>query len=117
MDFSSCIDLQYQVFLHNIEKDVKVVRVYVEDSEVDNQVAPFVLDLGSSIARDTKFFRTIEIYWHTKDFVAHTMLAKELEFKASRQRMEAIEVENNLLLSLVSWLVKKNGGLVHIISR
>jgi hypothetical protein len=88
--------------MHNIEEDVKVIRVYVENSKVDNKASLFVLDLGSSIARNTKFFRTIELYWHTKDFIAQEMLAKELGFKVLRKRIEAIKAYHKLFLSLVS---------------
>jgi hypothetical protein len=42
--------------------------------------------------------------------VAQAMLAKEPVFKEFRLRMEVLEKQNKLLLTLVSWLVKKQGG-------
>jgi len=41
---------------------VKVIKAYCEDQEVYEKVVPFVYDLGSNIARDTKYFRVVELY-------------------------------------------------------
>jgi hypothetical protein len=49
-----------------------------------------------------KFHRTIELYWHTKTLVAQDLLPKEKDYRQFGQRLEALEHQNKLLLSLVS---------------
>jgi hypothetical protein len=47
--------------------------------------------------------------------VAQEMLAKKLEFQKLRLTMEALERHNKLLLTMVSCLVKKQGGNFQVI--
>lgn len=41
----------------------------------------WTLDLGSSHARDRRFYRMLKLYWHTKIFLAHGMLLQEKDKK------------------------------------
>lgn len=42
--------------------------------------------------------------------VAQGMLPKEKDCRQFKQRLEALEDRNRLFITMVSWLVKKNGG-------
>jgi hypothetical protein len=57
----------------------------------------FVPELGSSLSRDTKFLRTLELYWHTKSFVAQAMLAKELRVQGIQATVRCIGKEKSVV--------------------
>lgn len=98
--FAIFVDPSSPTFLCSIEFIVKVIHAYCEDKDVDEHVAPFILDLGSSIVKDTKFFQTMELYWDMNVFVAQAMLAKDPEFKKFSLWIKALEEQDKLLLIL-----------------
>jgi hypothetical protein len=53
-----------------LEEEVKLVRAYKEDEEVEEQVGGIIPDLGCTRTRNSKFYRTLELNWHTKTMVA-----------------------------------------------
>jgi hypothetical protein len=113
--YTTVIDPQSQDFMQTIEEDVKVIRAYHEDQEVDRKATPFVPIWVQVLQGTQKISEIVELYWHTKVFVAQEMLAKEPKFQKLRLRMEALERQNKLLLTMVSWLVKKQGGNFQVI--
>jgi hypothetical protein len=40
---------------------------------VDMQVGRVILDLGCTRNRDSKFHRTVDLYWHVKTLMAQSM--------------------------------------------
>jgi hypothetical protein len=64
-----------------LEEEVKLVREFKEDEEVEHQVGGIIPDLGCTRTRNSKFYRTLELYWHTKMMVALGMLPKEQDFR------------------------------------
>jgi len=50
------------------------------------------------------------LYWHPKTMVELGMLPKDQDFKNLKKSMESLEDQNNLLITMVSWLVKGHGG-------
>jgi hypothetical protein len=56
----------------------------------------------------------VELYWHAKTMVAQGMLPKEQDYRKFGKRLEALESQNKLLLTMVSWLVKHNGGSLQL---
>jgi hypothetical protein len=98
-----------------VEEEVRLAHACREDDEVDEQVGDIVPDLGCTRNRDTKFHRTVELYWHVKTMVATGMLPKEHDYKKLIQRLEDLEGQNKLLMSMVSWLVKRNGGTLQLV--
>jgi hypothetical protein len=63
-----------------LEEEVHQIREFHDDDEVEAQVGSFILDLGCTRTRNSKFYRTLELYWHTKTMVAMGMLPKEKDF-------------------------------------
>jgi hypothetical protein len=101
--------------MDSIEEDVRIVHVYREDAEVDEEVGGIVPDLGCTRNKDAKFNRTVELYWHVKIVVALGMLPKEKEYMKLIQCLEALEGQNKLLISMVSWVVKRNKGTINLV--
>jgi hypothetical protein len=46
---------------------VRAKRDQIEDEVVDGQVGDIIHVLGCTRNRDTKFHRTMELYWHVKE--------------------------------------------------
>jgi hypothetical protein len=78
-------------------------------------VGKVILDLGCCRNRDSKFFRTVEFNWHVKILMAHSMKPQEGKLMQLSQRMDALERQVSLLITMVSWLVKKHGGVFQIV--
>jgi hypothetical protein len=62
------------------------------------------------LERNSKFYRTLELYWHTKTMVAIGMLPKEQDFCQLKSRQEALEIQNAYLTEVVTWLARHQGG-------
>jgi hypothetical protein len=73
------------------------IREFHDDEEVEAQVGSFIPDLGCTRTHNSKFYRTLELYWHTKTMVAMGMLPKEQDFQQLKSIQEALEVQNAYL--------------------
>jgi hypothetical protein len=50
----------------------------------------WILDIGFSRSKDTKYFRKIEIYWHTKSMVAQVIEEHGTRHKAILEKLESL---------------------------
>jgi hypothetical protein len=82
--------------MSTLEEEVRMNRTYKENKEVEEQVGDIIPNLGSTKTRNSKFYRTLELYWHTKTMVALGMLPKDQDFRQLKQRMETLEGEEHL---------------------
>jgi hypothetical protein len=99
-----------QETMHPIEGEVKIIRAYQDDEEIDRQVGDIILDLGCTRNRDTKFHHTIELYWHTKTMVSQAQLPNEKYYMQLCQRLEALEHQNKLLRNGGSFQLTRDGS-------
>jgi hypothetical protein len=60
-----------------VEVEVHQEHATVHDWEVYVEIGNSDPDMGSSHARDTKFLKTIDLYWHIKTFMGKIMLDSE----------------------------------------
>jgi hypothetical protein len=67
-------------------------------------VGDIIPNLGCTQTRESKFYRTLELYWHTKTMVAQGMLPKDQDYQYLNN-LEALEDQNILLITMVSWLM------------
>jgi len=77
-----------QATMATLESKVKLVKEFKDDEEVEQQVGGIISDLGCTRTHKSKFYRTLELYWHTKKMVALEMLPKDedlLPTKASHR--------------------------------
>lgn len=56
-----------QAATHAMESEAKLAREFKEDEEVEHQVGGIIPDLGCTRTRNSKFYRTLELYWYTND--------------------------------------------------
>jgi hypothetical protein len=85
-----------------LEAKVRLVREFKDDEDVEHQVGGLIPDLGCTRSRNSKFFHTLELYWHTKTMVALGMLPKDEDFRQLKHRMETLEAQNAYLLDVVT---------------
>jgi hypothetical protein len=93
-----------------LEVEVCLACEFKEDVEVDFQVGGVILELGCSRTKNSKFFHTLELYWHVKTMVALGMLPKDEDFFQLKSIMEMLESQNEYLLKVVTWLARKHGA-------
>lgn len=108
--YVTIIDPQSHSFMQIIEEDVKVIRAYHEDQEVDIKAR-----YGFKYCKGHNNFQNCGAILGYKGFMAREMLAKKPEFQKLGVTMEPMERHNKLLLTMVSWLVKKQGGNFQVI--
>jgi hypothetical protein len=77
-----------------LEGEAHLVRDFKENDEVEVEVGGIVPDVGFTHSTNSIFFRTLELYWHTKTLVALGMLPKDEDFGNIKSRMEALEIQN-----------------------
>jgi hypothetical protein len=60
--------------MQELEAKVRQIREFKEDEEVEFHVGVCIPDLGCTRTKNLKFYRTLEIYWHTKTMETIGML-------------------------------------------
>jgi hypothetical protein len=76
----------------SLEAEFKLVGDFNDEEEVEHQVGGIIQNLGCTKTENSKFYMTLELYWHIKMMVALGMLPKDQEFWQLKRRMEALEV-------------------------
>jgi hypothetical protein len=64
--------------------------------------------MGCTCTRDSKFYKTLELYLHMNTMVVQGILPKGNDYRQFKQRLEALEGHNHMFIMMVSSLVKKN---------
>jgi hypothetical protein len=100
-----------KVAMSALEDEVLLVCEFKEDSEVDLQVGRVIPDLGCTKTQNSKFFHTLELYWHVKMMVALDMLPKDEDFRQLKGRMEMLEIQMEYMSKVITWLAHKHGGI------
>jgi hypothetical protein len=47
------------------------------EQEVEEATIHWVLDVGTSRERDTKYWKTVELYWHIKNLLGQMLQTRE----------------------------------------
>jgi hypothetical protein len=81
-----------EVAMSALEDEVRLSCEFKEDSEVDFQVGRVISDLGCTSTRNSKFFHTLEIYWHVKMMVSFGMFPKDKDIHQLKGRMEMLKI-------------------------
>jgi len=71
---------------------------------VEDQFGGLILNLGCNRARNSIFFHTLELYWHTKTMVDLGMFPKDEDFRQLKGRMEALEIQNEFIMEVLTWM-------------
>ena len=69
-----------KVKMNDLEEEVRLLKEFHDEEEVEAQIGSLIPDMGFSRTRNSKFYRTLELYWKTKTLVAMGMLPKEKNF-------------------------------------
>jgi hypothetical protein len=99
-----------KVKMVQLEEEVRVTRQFQDDEDVEALLGGLIPDLGCTQSRNSKFFQTLELYWHTKTLVALGMLPKEQDFHQLKRRHEALEIQCAYVAEVVTWLANRQGG-------
>jgi hypothetical protein len=100
-----------KVTMQGLEEEVFLTREFKDDEEVEFQVWGLIpnLDLGCTRTMNSKFFRTLELYWHMKTMVALGMIPKEEGVCHLKGRLKALETQNACIIKVVTWLACCHG--------
>jgi hypothetical protein len=93
-----------------LEDEARQMRWFKEDEEVEEQLGSFIPNLGCTRSRNSIFFQTLELYWHTKTLVAIGILPKEQDFRHLKSKQEALEIQCDYVSEVVTWLANRKGG-------
>jgi hypothetical protein len=85
-----------------LEEKVRFVWARTEDKDVDRLVGKVILDLGCTKNMDSKFHMTVELYWHVKTLMAQSMKLQEDKLRNISHRMDALERQDSLLITMTS---------------
>jgi hypothetical protein len=87
-----------KVAMTALEVEVRLVREFKEDAEINFQVGGARLYQNQKL----KFFHTLELYWHVKTMVALGMLPKGKDFRQLKGKMEMLEIQDEYLLKVIT---------------
>lgn len=90
--------------MQTLEEEASLIREFKEANEVDEEAGGLVPGLGCTRTRNSIFFRTVELYWHTKTLVALGLLPKVEDFKQLKGHIEALEIQNAYIMEILSWM-------------
>jgi hypothetical protein len=93
-----------------LEGKLHIVREFKEVDEVEEEVGGLILDMGCTRTKNSIFFCTIELYWHTKTLVALGLFPKDEDFRQLKGCMEALEIQNTYIMEILSWMENRLGG-------
>jgi hypothetical protein len=79
--YKSSISPKVKEYMHPLEEDVNLIRAYKEDEYVDMQVPDIVPNMSCTQNSDTKFHKTMELYWHTNTMVSQGILQKDQDYR------------------------------------
>jgi hypothetical protein len=57
-----------------IEAGVHLERTLVNKVEVDEEFTRWILDIGTSRSNETKYHKTIDLYWHVKTLLGRIIV-------------------------------------------
>jgi hypothetical protein len=72
--YISFVPVDAQITMDALERETRMVRDFKYDDEVEAEVGGIVLNVGCTRSRNFIFFRTVELYLHTKTLVALGLL-------------------------------------------
>jgi hypothetical protein len=81
-----------KVSMSALKDEFFLVHEFKEDVKVDFQVRGMITELIFFKTRKSKFFHTLELYWHVKTMVSLKILPKDEDFHQLKGRMEMLEV-------------------------
>jgi hypothetical protein len=84
-----------------LEVEVRLVMKFKDDEEIEQQVGGLISDLSCTRTHSSKFFYTLELYWHIKTMVALGMFPKDEYSPKLKHRVETLEEKKAYLLSMV----------------
>jgi len=68
-----------QRVLAMVETKIRQERKAIHDWEIDAKIDNWVANIGKSRERETKYMKTIELYWYIKTFMGNILLDNEEE--------------------------------------
>jgi hypothetical protein len=65
--------------MEGLQRDVDIKRQQTSEEEILVEAREWVPDPGQMRMRETKYFRLVEVYWHTKAMIAQAMVQQQNE--------------------------------------
>jgi hypothetical protein len=56
------------------EFDAQVLRHFIDDEVVNENICPWIPNTGSSRARESQYYKTIDLYWHMKTLMGKVLV-------------------------------------------
>jgi hypothetical protein len=99
------------VELELVKADVHLERALVNEEEVDEEFTHWILDTGTSHSRETKYHRTIDLYWHVKTLLGKVMTERSTAFNEILLQMEYLQLQIRAVDQKISLLAERTVGL------
>jgi hypothetical protein len=90
---------------------VRVLKCFISDEEVNEDVCAWIPDLGSSWAKESKYYRTNDLYWHMEMLMGRVLIERNeahqevvLELDDLQLQITLVDHKINLLAERISIL-------------
>lgn len=106
--YSTLTTPEAQDVMERLEDETQQERNSTPDAEIDVELMPWISDTGSTHARDTKYFHTIDFYWHLKKLLSKAITDKVVAHNELAKEMEYIQLQIQLLDKKFTIMAAKN---------
>jgi hypothetical protein len=100
-----------QIKLDLVEVDVWVLRHFIVDKEVHENICSWIPDLVSSRAMVSQYYKTIDLYWHIKALMGKVMVERNEAHKEILLQIDDVQLQIKLVDHKLNLLVVKIVGL------
>lgn len=97
--------------IESLENEAHQGRMNTPDAAVDAEFMPLLPDTVSTRARDTKYLRIVDLYWHMKIILAKAIndYSRDAAQTEMARQIEFIQLQNQLLDKKLNIMAAKQG--------
>lgn len=93
--------------LELVEADVWLDQILVQNEEIDAELSPWIPDTGTSHSKETKYHRTIDLYWHMKTLLGKVMTERNTTYSEILLQMEYLQLQTRAMDQKSTLLAKR----------
>jgi hypothetical protein len=94
-----------------VEEEGHLERTLLNEEAVNEEFTQWIMDNGTSRSRETKYHRTINLYWHVKTLSGKVITEKSTTFNEILLQMEYLQLLICTVNQKISLLIELKIGL------
>lgn len=93
------------------EADAQVLRHFIEDEAVNENICPWIPDTLSSRTRESQYFKTVDLYWHLKTLMGKVLVERNEAHQRILLQLDDVQLQIKLVDHKINLLAEKLDGM------